>query len=72
MESETYQLKDTIATEIKEFQEEIKQLEEYLVVQLKQRPYNLPYIKSLQKEISFLQIQVLAYKDRLNKLDGCF
>ena len=72
MESETFQIKQLIAEELKEYQEEVKNIERRLAEQRQQRPYNIPYIKSLERELSFVQIQIIHYKDRLDKVDGCF
>ena len=57
---------------IKIYTERLSEIENLLYENKKQRLYNIPRIKEWEKEYQTLDINVKIFKDRLNKLDGCF
>ena len=72
MEDETLLMKAEIKELLKIYTERLSELENLLYQNRKQRPYNLPQIRLCEKEYQTLDINVKAFKDRLEKLDGCF
>ena len=50
----------------------LAEIDNEIYEQKRQRPFNIPYIKQLLHERAHLQINLLAIRDRLNKVDGCF
>ena len=72
MEDETLLMKAEIKELLKIYTERLSELENLLYQNRKQRPYNLPQIRLWEKEYQTLDINVKAFKDRLEKLDGCF
>ena len=71
-ESETFNTKSDLGDDLKEITSLLAEAENELFVQKQQRPFNTPYIKSIERRLRFLQINRLHIIDRLNKLDGCF
>ena len=72
MEYETLHMVSEIKELIKIYTERLYEIENLLQQNKKQRPYNIPKIKDWQKEHQTLEINIAAFKDRLNKLDGFF
>ena len=50
----------------------ISEIDTELYEQRKQRPYNIPYIRTLLRERAHLQINHINIKNVLDKVDGCF
>ena len=72
MEHETIWLKSEIKQEIEAGTKRLAEIENLLYYNRKQRPLFIPFIKNLEKEYSFIDINIKALKDRLDKLDGSF
>ena len=72
MESQTFDFKLEIGQEIKEIPLLLELIKQRITEQKQQRPFNVPYIRFLEKEYQKHSLDLLHYKDRLDKLDGCF
>ena len=71
-ESETIKTKSDLLLDLKEITRMLCETENELYQEKQQRALNTPYIRQLQKRVTFLQINSIHIRDRLNKLDGCF
>ena len=72
MESETIFRSLEIKQCITLLAQEIANIENQLHQQRKQRPYFIPFIKHLEKQLKLAEISQKHLRDRLDKVDGNF